>query len=78
MTVELGAGDALVLDTDGVTERRGGTILFGEDRLRALLGRLAGSDASCIAGRVEDEVVHFRAEPMRDDMAVLVVRMLPS
>jgi PAS domain S-box-containing protein len=76
--VELQPGEAVVLYTDGVTERRGGTVMFGEDRLRALLGRLAGSDAGCIAARVEDEVVHFQPEPLRDDMAVLVLRMAPA
>jgi GAF domain-containing protein len=76
-TVELRAGDALVLYTDGVTERRRGNRMFGEDRLFDLLSGLAGAGAGCIASRVEQEVVDFHTEPLRDDMAVLVLRIDP-
>ena len=75
-TVELGAGDAVVLYTDGVTERRRGALMFGEEGLHRLLASLpAGTGAAGIAGRVEQEVAAFEAGPLRDDMAVLVVRL---
>jgi len=72
---ELGPGDALVLYTDGVTEEHSGTRVFGEDRLTALLGELAGQDADGIAGRVEQAVLDFGEPEPRDDMAVLVLRV---
>ena len=71
----VGPGDALVLYTDGVTEEHSGTRVFGEDRLTALLGELAGQDADGIAGRVEQAVLDFGEPEPRDDMAVLVLRV---
>jgi phosphoserine phosphatase RsbU/P len=75
--VDLGAGDAIVLYTDGVTERHEGTRIFGEERLRRVLRECAGFTADQIAGHIEDAVVGFQPGPLRDDMAVLVVRIAP-
>ena len=71
----LGAGDALVLYTDGVIEARRGGELFGEERLRSLLSGLAGSAADRIAGAIQDAAIDFGGSA-EDDLAVLVLRQL--
>jgi serine phosphatase RsbU (regulator of sigma subunit)/DNA-binding response OmpR family regulator len=71
----LGAGDALILYTDGVNEARRGRSLFGEDRLRSVVSGLAGAPAEAIAGGIRDAAVAF-AGSADDDLAVLVVRQL--
>jgi PAS domain S-box-containing protein len=74
-TVALAPGDALVLYTDGVTEARTGAELFGEERLRRTLAEMPGASAEALAARVEEAVTTFQAGPLRDDMAVLVLRV---
>jgi serine phosphatase RsbU (regulator of sigma subunit) len=70
----LSAGDALVFYTDGVTERRRGAAMFGDDTLLTALGRAAGRSADAVAGLLEREVRAFAPDASRDDLAVLVVR----
>jgi serine phosphatase RsbU (regulator of sigma subunit) len=65
-------GDALVFYTDGVTERRNGPAMFGEENLLSCLREMAGANADDIAGQMEASVQRFG--PARDDLAVLVVR----
>lgn len=67
-------GDALVTYTDGVTERRRGTELFGQDRLVETLAAEAGSPASELVSAVRAAIENFSGDPRRDDVAVLVVR----
>jgi serine phosphatase RsbU (regulator of sigma subunit) len=74
VSVRLEPGDALVLYTDGVTERHGGGNFFVTGRLRRLLRGLAGAPADVMAAEVERAVVGFRPDAPRDDLAVLVVR----
>jgi PAS domain S-box-containing protein len=76
--VQLRAGDALVLFTDGVTEasRLDGT--FGPQQLAGFLGACAGRDAARIAAGVERRVVEVRQGHPRDDVAVLVLRVPPG
>lgn len=75
VTVELGAGDALVLFTDGVTEARGPDGLFGEARLVELLEECRGLGAAAIAATVADEVLRVQQDDAADDIALLVVRV---
>jgi serine phosphatase RsbU (regulator of sigma subunit) len=72
--VRLSPGDALVFYTDGVTERRSGNEMFGDDNLLSCLRAAAGSSADSLAGRLELDVRRFGAGVTRDDLAVLVVR----
>jgi serine phosphatase RsbU (regulator of sigma subunit) len=72
--VRLGPGDALVFYTDGVTERRSGNEMFGDDNLLSCLKAASGSSADSLAGRLELEVRRFGVGVTRDDLAVLVVR----
>ena len=72
--VRLAPGDALVFYTDGVTERRDGSAMFGDDNLLACLRAASGSSADVLAGRLEQEVRRFGSGVTRDDLAVLVIR----
>jgi sigma-B regulation protein RsbU (phosphoserine phosphatase) len=75
--IDLGPGDALVLYTDGVTDERRGDEEFGEQRLAELVASLAGRTAQEIADSILHEVVAFRSDQPRDDIALLVVRVSP-
>ena len=71
----VGAGDALVLYTDGVTDTRGEDgELFGEERLSELLARAAALDADEVASRIDDALQAFEYGQQRDDVALLVLR----
>ena len=72
--LRLEPGDALVLYTDGVTERRRGALMLGEEGLLRILRRAGGLPADAVAGLVEREVTAFAREASRDDLALLVVR----
>jgi PAS domain S-box-containing protein len=69
-------GDALVLYTDGVVEARSPDgLFFGEERLMALLRSSVALDASTIASRIEGAALNFQEQVLRDDIAVLVLRV---
>ncbi len=72
--VRLGPGDAIVIVTDGVTDRRRGNDFFGLDRLAEAAGRLAGYPAEVMAARLRAATLEFSPESPRDDIAILVVR----
>jgi PAS domain S-box-containing protein len=72
---ELGPGEALVLYTDGITERHEGGRFFGEPGIEATLAGCAGLSADCIAGRIEEAARRFVDGQPSDDMAVVVVRV---
>jgi PAS domain S-box-containing protein len=69
--VALGAGDALVLYTDGVTDTRGPDGRFGTERLEALLRAIGPADADTIAGGIDAALQEFGEQ--RDDVAILVL-----
>jgi len=71
----LGPADAIVLYTDGVTERRSGHQFLGEDGLATLLAGYGAAPADEIAEAVREAVENFDSTPPRDDMAVLVLRV---
>jgi serine phosphatase RsbU (regulator of sigma subunit) len=77
VVVTLRQGESLVFVTDGVTERRDGSRMYGTKRLRHLLSRLTGESAQAIATAIKHEVLAFASEPARDDIAVLVLRNPP-
>jgi len=74
-TVVLGPGDALVLFTDGITERHAGDRFFEEEGLAKVLGRCAGFTADTLAERIETAARAFVEDAPRDDVAILVVRV---
>ncbi|WP_421120460.1 PP2C family protein-serine/threonine phosphatase [Aquihabitans daechungensis] len=77
VSIDLGPGDAVVLYTDGVTEARRGSELFGEARVVATLAPLAGATAEAMADGLEAAVADFRRSA-RDDTAILVIQALPA
>jgi sigma-B regulation protein RsbU (phosphoserine phosphatase) len=71
----VGAGDALVFYTDGVTDTRGEDgDLFGEERLSELLVGAAALDADEVAARIDEALQAFEHGDQRDDVALLVLR----
>ncbi|MCX4547799.1 SpoIIE family protein phosphatase [Streptomyces sp. NBC_01387] len=74
-TVTLDPGDVLLCVTDGVTERREGTRMLGDDGLADVLSTCTGLTAGAVAGRILRAVERFAAEPASDDMAILAMRV---
>ncbi|WP_406302705.1 SpoIIE family protein phosphatase [Streptomyces sp. NBC_00885] len=73
--VTLDPGDVLLCVTDGVTERREGTRMLGDDGLIDVLTNCTGLTAGAVASRVLRAVERFAAEPASDDMAILAMRV---
>lgn len=69
-------GDAMVIYTDGVTERRHGHEFFGRSRLAELATRMAGAPAATMAAALRTAAKDFSPEPPKDDIAILVVKAL--
>ncbi|MEE1751714.1 SpoIIE family protein phosphatase [Streptomyces sp. SP18CS02] len=74
-TVTLDPGDVLLCVTDGVTERREGTRMLGDDGLAEVLTTCTGLTAGAVTARVLRAVERFAAEPASDDMAILAMRV---
>ncbi|WP_275666544.1 GAF domain-containing SpoIIE family protein phosphatase [Streptomyces cinnamoneus] len=74
-TVTLDPGDVLLCVTDGVTERREGARMLGDDGLADVLTTCTGLTAGAVAARVLRAVERFAAEPASDDMAILAMRV---
>ncbi len=76
-TLSLAPGDALLLYTDGAVEFPGRDV-DGDQALQALVGQLAGCSAQEIVEAVEHETIVLSDGPLRDDLALLVIRCLPA
>ncbi|HEX4979239.1 MAG TPA: SpoIIE family protein phosphatase [Acidimicrobiales bacterium] len=76
--VDLGAGEAIVLFTDGYTEARAPDGRFAPDLLEAALAGAAGGDAERLADAVDRAVLAFEGGRPRDDMALLILRVPAS
>jgi GAF domain-containing protein len=75
--LHLAPGDMLLLYTDGVTEHREGTRMFGEQRLADLLAAAPpGVTAEQVAAELEQAVADFTPGPPRDDIAIVVLRVV--
>ncbi|WP_157930502.1 SpoIIE family protein phosphatase [Glycomyces xiaoerkulensis] len=72
--VRLEVGDALVFFTDGVTERRDASVMFGHERVVRAVRDVAGKPARTIATTLLEAVQTFSPDAPRDDIAILVVR----
>ncbi|MER6394369.1 PP2C family protein-serine/threonine phosphatase [Streptomyces sp. NPDC001523] len=74
--VTLAPGETCVLYTDGITEARGGPLggtMFGEARLRRVLGECAGLPAEAVVERVQMLASEWVGTGGHDDMAVVVI-----
>jgi serine phosphatase RsbU (regulator of sigma subunit)/anti-sigma regulatory factor (Ser/Thr protein kinase) len=75
-TIDLQHGQVLLCVTDGVTERRSGNRLLGDDHgLERLLGSCSGLSAGAVAARVQRAVRDFGPAPSGDDVALIVLRV---
>ena len=74
-TVTLDPGDVLLCVTDGVTERREGTRMLGDDGLADVLTTCTGLTAGAVAARIMRAVERFAADAPSDDMAILAMRV---
>jgi sigma-B regulation protein RsbU (phosphoserine phosphatase) len=72
----LGAGETIVLYTDGVVEARRDREFFDDDRLRSTVADLArrGASAQQVADAIVAAALDFQDGDARDDIAVVVVR----
>lgn len=78
-SADLRPEDAVVFYTDGVIDARGSDgCPLGETGLRRLLAGCAGLSAEAIAAHVEQRVLDYQAGSLRDDTAVLVLRVEPA
>jgi len=72
--VPFGAGDRLLIFTDGVSEAHGpGDVEFGEKRLEGLLQDARGESAAELRRRILSAVHEFRDRPLEDDATLLLV-----
>jgi serine phosphatase RsbU (regulator of sigma subunit) len=79
VTVELEAGDVLLLYTDGVTEvRQRRREVFGLAQLTELLSACAALPPHAVADRVEAAVLSASEGRLRDDMAILALGATPG
>jgi serine phosphatase RsbU (regulator of sigma subunit)/PAS domain-containing protein len=72
--VHLDPGETLVCFTDGLTDRRSGPGLFGEQGIAEALARGAGLAAPALAGLIESAAVSYTDDEPADDMAVITLR----
>jgi sigma-B regulation protein RsbU (phosphoserine phosphatase) len=76
--VDLQPGDSVVFFTDGVTEARAPTGLWGEERLQASFENALGADAATIADGIAELVVDYQSGRPADDVALLVLNVASS
>ncbi|MBL3666914.1 SpoIIE family protein phosphatase [Streptomyces sp. M2CJ-2] len=74
-TVTLDPGDVLLCVTDGVTERREGLNMLGDDGLTEVLTTCTGLTAGAVAARIMRAVERFASDAPSDDMAILAMRV---
>ncbi|MGW0940922.1 SpoIIE family protein phosphatase [Streptomyces sp. NPDC002623] len=74
-TITLDPGDVLLCVTDGVTERREGARMLGDDGLADVLTSCTGLTAGAVAARIMRAVERFASDAPSDDMAILAMRV---
>nr|WP_237500001.1 SpoIIE family protein phosphatase [Streptomyces sp. SID8379] len=74
-TMTLDAGDVLLCVTDGITGRREGSRMLGDDGLAEVLSTCTGLTAGAVAARIMRAVERFAADAPSDDMAILTMRV---
>jgi serine phosphatase RsbU (regulator of sigma subunit) len=76
--VRIGAGDVLLLYTDGVTEAGPRGRPLGEQGIATVLRDLAGASPQAIVDAVEQAAVAAQPGEPRDDIALLAISMTPT
>jgi serine phosphatase RsbU (regulator of sigma subunit) len=74
--LRLQPGEMLVMYTDGVTEARRGTELYGENRLVRLLADPAARDPQATVDGLLGDLLRFTDGGLSDDLAVLALKLL--
>jgi PAS domain S-box-containing protein len=74
-SMTLDPGDVLLCVTDGVTERREGSRMLGDDGLADVLATCTGLTAGAVAARIQRAVERFASDAPSDDMAILAMRV---
>lgn len=69
-------GDLLIMYTDGITEARAGTRLYGEQRLARSVAGLVAREPGAVVSALVNDVLAFTGGALNDDLAVLVVERL--
>ncbi|QBI52319.1 SpoIIE family protein phosphatase [Streptomonospora litoralis] len=75
-TMEVGSGDVLLAVTDGVTERRNGTEMLGDEGLMRIFANCSGLTAQAVIVRIDRDLEDFAPGGHTDDTAMLVLRFL--
>lgn len=70
----LANGDGVLIYTDGATDVRQGQELLGLDGLTRLLAPLAAMPAWAMADKIEQAILAWTDEPIRDDLCVVVLK----
>jgi PAS domain S-box-containing protein len=73
-TVDVTAGETLLLYTDGVTDTRGEGERFGKDRLQGVLAEHADASPTAMLEALEHELDRFQAEGHSDDTGAVALR----
>jgi sigma-B regulation protein RsbU (phosphoserine phosphatase) len=76
-TKMLVSGDVLILYTDGITEAENASYgMYGEDRLRSIIGRSRDGDARSIIIMILEDVKKFSGDnPQSDDITLMVIKV---
>jgi sigma-B regulation protein RsbU (phosphoserine phosphatase) len=73
ISVSLGAGDTMLMFTDGIDEARGADGFYGMERLLALLPAYAGAGPDVLCEAVEQNVIEYLDGRAHDDIALLAL-----
>ena len=71
-------GDSLILYTDGVIEASPVDHRFGPEQLARVVSECHGRAPVATARRIEDAVLEVQGGKVRDDVAVVVLRVSPQ
>ncbi len=73
--VELGPGDSLFLFTDGLVDAHAPEVIITSEDLRTIMASCSGLEPARAAERIERAVVGQRESEVRDDIAILALRL---
>jgi serine phosphatase RsbU (regulator of sigma subunit) len=73
-TLDIRAGDVLVLYTDGVLDARGPNSRFGEERLEQTLGGVTSAEEA--VERIQKALLDFGGPDQDDDIAALAIQRM--
>lgn len=75
-SVDIHPGEVVLAVTDGVTERRSGSDMLGDEGLEEIFSHAAGLTAQAVISRIERELEEYAPGGNSDDTAMLVLRFL--